>query len=67
MAPNKGVHVNEDVSERGQREYGQEERFSPTEEVRSLFSGRATGASVPKSVTLVQEYVVWCREETSSG
>ena len=67
LAPNQGVHVSEDVSERGQQEYGQEERFSPTEEVRSLLSGRATGASVPKSVTLAQEYVAWGREETSSG
>ena len=43
----------EDMSERGQREYGQEEGFSPTEEDRSILPRRVTGASVPKSVTLV--------------
>ena len=38
LAPNHEVHEKEDVSEREQQGYGQAERFSPTEEVRSLLS-----------------------------
>ena len=41
-----------DMSKKGQREYGQEERFLPTEEDRSILPRRVTGASVPKGVTL---------------
>ena len=67
MAPNQGVHVSEDVSERGQREYGQEERFSPTEEDRSILPRRVTGASVPKSATLVHEYVAWVGRRFTVG
>ena len=51
--------MKEGLSEREQREYGSDEHFSPTEEVRSPSPWRVTGASVPKSATLVQEYVAW--------
>ena len=36
LALNQEVHEKGGMSEREQREYGQAERFSPTEEVRSL-------------------------------